>query len=107
MGYVHSADGAYRVEVFGDPSLPGPVGMDPIHLYPTAANIPGMQAWYTKMFGGFPGQRKRVSGPGVIDVDYFHRFNISFSPAPAPASPEQPRRRYPVAAGPSITSAST
>jgi predicted enzyme related to lactoylglutathione lyase len=42
-----------------------------------------MQAWYAKVFGGFPGQRKRVSGPGVIECDYFHRFNMSFSPAPA------------------------
>jgi catechol-2,3-dioxygenase len=83
MGYVHSADGAYRIEVFGDPSLPGPVGMDHIHLYPAAADIPAMQAWYAKVFGGFPGQRKRVSGPGVIECDYFHRFNMSFSPAPA------------------------
>jgi len=83
MGYVHSADGAYRVEVFGDPSLPGPVGMDHIHLYPNAADIPKMQAWYAKVFGGFPGQRKRVSGPGVIEVNYFHRFNVSFSASPA------------------------
>jgi extradiol dioxygenase family protein len=83
QGYVHSSDGTYRVEVFGDRSLPGPVGMDHIHLYPAGADIPAMQAWYAKVFGGFPGQRKRVAGPGVIECDYFHRFNVSFSPAPA------------------------
>jgi catechol 2,3-dioxygenase-like lactoylglutathione lyase family enzyme len=97
QGYVHSADGAYRVEVFGDPSLPGPVGMDHIHLYPSAADIPAMQAWYAKVFGGFPGQRKRVAGPGTIEVDYFHRFNVSFSAAPAvaggPAKPAPSRGR--------------
>jgi hypothetical protein len=56
-----------------------------------------MQAWYAKIFGGFPGQRKRVSGPGVIDVDYFHRFNVSFSASPAmaggPAMPAPSRGR--------------
>ena len=97
QGYVHSADGAYRVEVFGDPSLPGPVGMDHIHLYPAAADIPAMQAWYAKVFGGFPGKRKRVAGPGTIEVDYFHRFNVSFSAAPAvpggPATPAPSRGR--------------
>ena len=83
QGYVFAPDGSYRIEVFGDASLPGPVGMDHIHLYPASANIPAMQAWYAKVFGGFPGQRKRVAGPGVIEVDYFHRFNVSFSAAPA------------------------
>ena len=97
MGYVHSADGAYRIEVFGDPSLPGAVGMDHIHMYPAAADISKIQAWYAKVFGGFPGQRKRVSGPGVIECDYFHRFNMSFSAAPAepglPAMPAASRGR--------------
>ena len=66
---------------FGDPSLPGAVSMDHIHLYPVEADIPAMQAWYGKVFGGFPGQRQRVARPGVIEVDYFHRFNLSFSAA--------------------------
>ena len=83
QGYVHSADGAYRVEVFGDPSLPGPVGMDHIHLYGASGDIKAMQAWYAKVFGGFPRQRKSVARPGVIECDYFHRFNVSFSPAPS------------------------
>ena len=83
MGYVHSADGAYRIEVFGDPSLPGPVGMDHIHLYPASADIPAMQSWYAKVFGGFPGQRKSVARPGIIECDYFHRFNLSFSASPS------------------------
>src|SRR5688572_24858584 len=34
QGYVYAPDSAIRVEVFGDPSLPGPVSMDHIHLYP-------------------------------------------------------------------------
>lgn len=97
MGYVHSADGAYRIEVFGDPSLPGPVGMDHIHMFPASADIPKIQAWYGKVFGGFPGQRKSVARPGVIEVDYFHRFNMSFSASPAlaglPSTPAPSRGR--------------
>ena len=91
QGYVYAADGTYRIEVFGDPSLPGPVGMDHIHLYPEAAAIPAMQAWYAKVFGGFPGQRKSVARPGVIECAYFHRFNVSFSASPAlPGGPAKP-----------------
>ena len=91
QGYVYAPDGGVRVEVFGDPSLPGPVGMDHIHLYPAAADIPAMQAWYAKVFGGFPGQRKRVAGPGVIECDYFHRFNVSFSAATQKLAPSRGR----------------
>jgi len=91
QGYVYAPDGGVRVEVFDDPSLPGPVGMDHIHLYPAAEDIPAMQAWYAKVFGGFPGQRKRVAGPGVIECDYFHRFNVSFSPASGKLAPSRGR----------------
>jgi hypothetical protein len=65
--------------------------MDHIHLYPASADIPAMQAWYAKVFGGFPGQRKRVAGPGVIECDYFHRFNVSFSPATGKLAPSRGR----------------
>ena len=99
QGYVYAPDGAIRVEVFGDPSLPGPVGMDHIHLYPAEADIPAIQAWYAKVFGGFPGKRQRVARPGVIDCVYFHRFNLSFS-----AGRESSHR---AGAARSITSAST
>jgi catechol 2,3-dioxygenase-like lactoylglutathione lyase family enzyme len=65
--------------------------MDHIDLYPASADIPAMQAWYAKVFGGFPGQRKRVSGPGVIECDYFHRFNLSFSAATEKPAPSRGR----------------
>ena len=81
QGYVWAPGNDIRVEVFGDPSLPGEVSMDHIHMYPVEAEIPAMQAWYGKLFGGFPGQRQRVARPGVIEVDYFYRFNLSFSAA--------------------------
>src|SRR5438094_7426928 len=60
QGYVEAPDGV-RVEVFGDPSLPGPVGMDHIHIHihmllpPT--DIPAIQAWYDKNLGGLTGKR--------------------------------------------------
>ena len=80
QGYVFApGDSGIRVEVFGDPSLPGPVSMDHLHWNLPASDIAGMQAWSAKVFGGFAGQRQRVARPGVIEVDYFHRFNFSFS----------------------------
>ena len=79
QGYVYAPESGLRVEVFGDPSLPGPVSMDHIHVFPTEADIAPMQAWYAKVFGGLPGKRQRVARPGLIDCDYFHRFNLSFS----------------------------
>jgi catechol 2,3-dioxygenase-like lactoylglutathione lyase family enzyme len=79
QGYVEGADGI-RVEVFGDPSLPGPIGMDHIHLQLAAKDIPAIQAWYEKVLGGLVGKRKTVARGGVTDCVYFHRFNVSFSP---------------------------
>ena len=39
QGYVFAPDSGIRVEVFGDPSLPGPVSMDHVHLYAAEADI--------------------------------------------------------------------
>jgi catechol 2,3-dioxygenase-like lactoylglutathione lyase family enzyme len=78
QGYVEAPDGV-RVEVFGDPSLPGPIGMDHIHFLLPRADIPAIQAWYEKVLGGLPGKRKTVANSGVTDCVYFHRFNVSFS----------------------------
>ena len=91
QGYVYVPDSELRVEVFGDPSLPGAVSMDHVHLYPAAADIPTMQAWYADVFGGLPGTRQRVSRPGVTDCDYFHRFNLSFSAATEKRTPTRGR----------------
>jgi catechol-2,3-dioxygenase len=91
QGYVYAPDSGIRVEVFGDPSLPGPVSMDHIHLYPVDADIPAMQAWYAKVFGGLPGKRQRVARPGLIDCAYFHRFNLSFSASEGKRAPTKGR----------------
>jgi len=76
QGYVHGPDGI-RVEFFGDPSLPTTVSMNHIHFYPM--DIPAMQAWYAKVFGGVPGKRQRQSSPGLIDCDDIPGSNLSFS----------------------------
>src|SRR5947207_3191248 len=78
QGFVEAPDGV-RVEVFGDPSLPGPIGMDHIHFQLPRTDIPAIQAWYEKVLGGLPGKRKTVANSGVTDCVYFHRFNVSFS----------------------------
>jgi catechol 2,3-dioxygenase-like lactoylglutathione lyase family enzyme len=91
QGYVYPPDSGIRVEVFGDPSLPGPVSMDHIHLYPPQSDIPAMQAWYAKVFGGIPGKRQRVALPGQTDCVYFHRFNLSFSAGAGTLAPTKGR----------------
>jgi catechol 2,3-dioxygenase-like lactoylglutathione lyase family enzyme len=88
QGYVHGPDGI-RVEFFGDPSLPTAVAMNHIHFYPV--DIPGMQAWYAKMFGGVPGTRQRQSSPGLIDCDDIPGSNLSFSPGKAGLAPTKGR----------------
>jgi catechol 2,3-dioxygenase-like lactoylglutathione lyase family enzyme len=90
QGYVEAPDGI-RVEVFGDPSLPGPVGMDHIHMQLPAADIPAIKAWYDKNLGGLSGKRKTVARSGVTDCVYFHRFNVSFSPSPMKREPTKGR----------------
>jgi catechol 2,3-dioxygenase-like lactoylglutathione lyase family enzyme len=90
QGYVEAPDGI-RVEVFGDPSLPGPIGMDHIHMQLPAADIPAIQAWYGNVLGGLIGKRKTVARSGVTDCVYFHRFNVSFSPSPTKRDPTKGR----------------
>jgi catechol 2,3-dioxygenase-like lactoylglutathione lyase family enzyme len=76
QGYVTAPDDI-RVEIFGDPSLSTPVAMNHIHFYP--AEIPAMQAWYAKTFGGVSGKRARVARPGWIDCVDLPGVNLSFS----------------------------
>jgi catechol 2,3-dioxygenase-like lactoylglutathione lyase family enzyme len=88
QGYIHGPDGI-RVEFVGDPSLPTPVAMNHIHFYPM--DIPAMQAWYAKMFGGVPGKRQRQSSPGLIDCDDIPGANLSFSPGKTALAPTKGR----------------
>lgn len=88
QGYIHGPDGI-RIEFFGDPSLPTPVAMNHVHFYPV--DIPAMQAWYAKMFGGVPGKRARQSQPGWIDSDDIPGANLSFSQGKAGLAPTKGR----------------
>jgi len=88
QGYVHGPDGI-RVEFFGDTSLSVPVQMNHIHFYPT--DIPAMQAWYVKVFGGVPGKRARVSSPGWVDCDDLPGVNLSFSQGKSALAPTKGR----------------
>src|SRR5271165_5690370 len=88
QGYVHGPDGI-RVEFFGDPSLSVPVQMYHIHFYPV--DIPAMQAWYAKTFGGVPGKRARVATPGWIDCVDVPGVSLSFSQAKTALAPTKGR----------------
>jgi catechol 2,3-dioxygenase-like lactoylglutathione lyase family enzyme len=88
QAYVWAPDGI-RLEVFGDSSLSVPVEMNHIHFYPT--DIPAMQAWYAKTFGGVPGKRARVARPGWIDCDDLPGVNLSFSQGAKTLAPTKGR----------------
>ncbi len=88
QGYIHGPDGI-RVEFVGDPSLSTAVAMNHIHFYPV--DIPAMQAWYAKMFGGVPGKRQRQSSPGLIDCDDIPGANLSFSQGKEALAPTKGR----------------
>jgi predicted enzyme related to lactoylglutathione lyase len=62
--YVWAPEGI-RVEVFGDPKLTHPVEMNHIHFFLPKDDIPEMQQWYGKVFGGVIGRRDSVANPNV------------------------------------------
>jgi extradiol dioxygenase family protein len=49
------------------------------HIHDQVADIPAIQAWYAKAFGGIPGNRLRVSTPGWVPCDYVPGTNLSFA----------------------------
>jgi catechol 2,3-dioxygenase-like lactoylglutathione lyase family enzyme len=63
-GYLLGPDGI-RLEFSGDPSLPTPVKLAQVHLYPQ--DVPAMQGWYAKVLGGVPGKCSRGAAPDGID----------------------------------------
>jgi len=79
QSYVTAPDGI-RLEVFGDPNLPVPVQMNHIHFFLPKQDIPAMQAWYAKTFGGVIGKRESVARPGNwMDCDDLPGVNLSMS----------------------------
>ena len=66
-GYILGPDGI-RLEFSGDPSLPVPMKIQHVHLYPQ--DVPAMKAWYAKVLGGNSGKCTRGGAPdGVECVD--------------------------------------
>ena len=89
--YLNAPDGI-RVEVYGEPALPTPVSMNHIHYAPV--DIPGIKAWYVKMFGANPGRRPCIaclSNPRMIEADDLPGVNLSFSPSNKPTLPTKGR----------------
>ncbi len=77
--YVNAPDGI-RLEVYGEPALPTPVSMNHIHY--NAPDIPGIKAWYVKVFGANPGRRPCVgciARPAMIEAGDMPGVNLSFS----------------------------
>ena len=69
-----------RIEVYGIPDLPVPIQMNHIHY--NAFDIPGIQAWYAKVFGATPGQRPCIAciaKPRMIEAGTLPGVNLSFS----------------------------
>jgi catechol 2,3-dioxygenase-like lactoylglutathione lyase family enzyme len=76
QGSVHAPEDAVLLEFFQDDQQDVPVKMDHFHMFIT--DVPAIQEWYAKAFGGVPGKRARVSRPGWVDCDFVPGANLSF-----------------------------
>jgi catechol 2,3-dioxygenase-like lactoylglutathione lyase family enzyme len=72
-----------RVEILEEPALAFPVAGHHIHF--ATEDIPGMQAWYAKTFGGVSGKRAQ------FDTDDLPGINLTFS-GPGGAHPPAPTK---------------
>ena len=91
QSYVTAPDDI-RLEVFGDPNLPYPVQMNHIHFFPPKADIPAMQQWYAKVFGGVIGRRDSVARPGNwIETVDLPGVNLSFGASETRRAPTKRR----------------
>jgi catechol 2,3-dioxygenase-like lactoylglutathione lyase family enzyme len=67
QAYIDTADGL-RIEILEDKNQPWPIRNEHIHFSATESEIPKMQAWYAKEFGGHAWTRNNapvVELPGV------------------------------------------
>jgi catechol 2,3-dioxygenase-like lactoylglutathione lyase family enzyme len=76
QGSVYAPEEAVLLEFFQDDKQDVPVHMDHFHVFIT--DVPAIQAWYARVFGGVPGQRARVARTGWVDCDYVPGGNLSF-----------------------------
>jgi catechol-2,3-dioxygenase len=89
--YLNASDGI-RLEVYGEPALPTPVSMNHIHY--AASDVPGIKAWYVKVFGANPGRRPCVgciARPSMIEAGDMPGVNLSFGPSNAAQQPTKGR----------------
>lgn len=89
--FVNGPDGI-RVEVFGDPYLPVPVQMNHLHFY--TQDIPEMQEWYAKTFGGRPGRRPSVGSISkfrLMETVLIPGTNLSLAPSKDRMAPTKGR----------------
>jgi len=87
-GYILGPDGI-RLEFSGDPSLPVPVKINHVHLYPQ--DVPAMQAWYTKTLGGIPGKCTRGGAPDGTDCVDVAGVSLAMSQSPTKLDPTEGR----------------
>jgi catechol 2,3-dioxygenase-like lactoylglutathione lyase family enzyme len=64
QAFVETPDGV-RIEILEDKSQAVPIKNEHVHFFATEAEMPKMQAWYAKTFGGKPGTRNNAP---VVDV---------------------------------------
>jgi catechol 2,3-dioxygenase-like lactoylglutathione lyase family enzyme len=67
QAYVNTADGL-RIEILEDKNMPWPIRNEHVHFSVPESEIPKMQAWYAKEFGGHAWTRNNgavVDLPGV------------------------------------------
>ena len=87
----HRSDGI-RLEVFGG-SQTFRTRSDESHPFLSSKqDIPAMQAWYAKTFGGVIGKRESVARPGNwMDCDDLPGVNLSMSPSDSRRAPTKGR----------------
>ena len=84
QAFVVTPDGV-RIEILEDKNQAMPIQHEHVHFFVTEAEIPKMQAWYAKTFGGKPGTRNNAP---VVDVP---GGQLRFARAETPQAPTRGR----------------
>jgi catechol 2,3-dioxygenase-like lactoylglutathione lyase family enzyme len=80
QAFVVTPDGV-RIEILEDRNQAAPIQHEHVHFFVPEAEIPKMQAWYAKTFGGKPGTRNNAP---VVDVP---GGQLRFAKADTPQAP--------------------
>jgi len=87
-GYILGPD-SIRLEFSGDPSLPVPVKINHVHLFPQ--DVAAMQAWYAKTLGGVPGKCTPHGAPDASDCVDVAGVSLAMSKSEAKLDPTEGR----------------